>query len=104
MSCHVTQVSFNYLKVQWTLLDPSLKEEWGRIEALRPGEEVVIVDRSTDEKVRGWLQGSCRVGFRVALGFQGCFLVGGSVAARGLSRSRVGCSCGLELGLQGVSL
>lgn len=45
------QVSFNYLKVQWTLLDASLKEEWARIEALRPGEEVTIVDRSMDEKV-----------------------------------------------------
>jgi hypothetical protein len=45
------QVSFDYLKVQWTLLDTSLEQEWQRIESLRPGEQVTIVDRSLDEKV-----------------------------------------------------
>jgi hypothetical protein len=45
------QVSFDYLKVQWMLLDASLKQEWQRIENLRPGEQVTIVDRSLDEKV-----------------------------------------------------
>jgi hypothetical protein len=45
-------VAFNYLQVQWQLLDPALKAEWGRIEAFRPGEEVAIIDRTFDEKVR----------------------------------------------------
>jgi len=48
-------VSFEYLKVQWTLLDQSLQPDWERIVALRPDDEVLIVSRSADDTV--WLLG-----------------------------------------------
>ncbi|KAI8468869.1 MAG: acylamino-acid-releasing enzyme [Monoraphidium minutum] len=43
-------VSFNYLRANWSVLDPALAPEWERICGFRPGESAAVVDVSNDQK------------------------------------------------------
>ncbi len=49
----VQAVSFNRAREEWQILDPAVQPDFDALEALRPGEEFSVADRSLDDKT--WL-------------------------------------------------
>ncbi|WIA34269.1 hypothetical protein OEZ86_012612 [Tetradesmus obliquus] len=43
-------ISYNYLRNNWTVLDPKMQEDWDRLVKFRPGESMSISDISNDRK------------------------------------------------------
>lgn len=43
-------ISYDYLKSNWTVLDPSIQKDWDLISKFRPGESPAISDISNDKK------------------------------------------------------
>lgn len=83
-------VSFDYLKTEWSPLDPEIAADWGRLTSFLPGQVPSLVGMSNDKKT--WLIatagegfGGFMVGRRGVWGFEDKRVSGCGERARGAS-------------------